>query len=279
VTQKEFLELIKKPEEFNSEREKEGYAELEIKNINNLTVEKCNLKGVKFSSCYLGKFSSCNYGKFSSCNSGKFSSCNSGKFSSCNSGKFSSCNSGKFSSCYSGEFSYCNSGEFSYCNSGKFSSCNSGKFSSCNYGKFSSCYYGVGIHTKGNLQNSYIKNNWCEFKLKNCPQDDIEGYIQFKKIEIIEGKLKLYKIVHENEMDFHTGKIHYKKGEIITAPDWDENYNGECGNGIHLSSSPDEAKTYHNNGIVKSFLVDPKDIKIYPRNLTKIRAKTVEVLD
>lgn len=207
MTQKEFLELIKKPEEFNSEREKEGYAELEIKNINNLTVEKCNLKGVKFSSCYLGKFSS------------------------------------------------------------------------CNYGKFSSCYYGVGIHTKGNLQNSYIKNNWCEFKLKNCPQDDIEGYIQFKKIEIIEGKLKLYKIVHENEMDFHTGKIHYKKGEIITAPDWDENYNGECGNGIHLSSSPDEAKTYHNNGIVKSFLVDPKDIKIYPRNLTKIRAKTVEVLD
>ena len=130
------------------------------------------------------------------------------------------------------------------------------------------------------LIKSYLHDSWCnEITRVDCPTDDISAYIQkwgLKK----KGKfwVKMYKTVRENDTSFHSSGIHYEKGKTIVCPDWDENYNGECGRGIHLSPRIEEAEKY-NQGKHKSFWVDIRHFKVYVPNLMKIRGKIVKVID
>jgi hypothetical protein len=75
--------------------------------------------------------------------------------------------------------------------------------------------------------------------------------------------------------DYYTGKIKYE-GKVI-CPDWNDDKNIECGNGLHLSPTPEMALSY-NNGLVLECKVRIKDIAVYEKNITKVRCKEVIVI-
>ena len=93
----------------------------------------------------------------------------------------------------------------------------------------------------------------------------------------VDGKfIILYKSVNPKTLcDFYTGTIKYE-GTVI-CPDWKTDTNIQCGNGLHLSPTPEMALSY-NQGKVLKCKVAIKDIAVYPLNITKVRCKKVEVL-
>ena len=88
--------------------------------------------------------------------------------------------------------------------------------------------------------------------------------------------IKLYKSVRkDNHKDFYTNSIEYK-GEV-TCPDFKENKEQECGNGLHLSPLPHLALSY-NEGLLLECAVKLWDFVVYPQNITKVRCQKVTVL-
>jgi len=241
---KKYIDLMQtEPEQFNKLRETEAYPVLEIKNVHKLNVKNCNLKNVVFKSC----------------------------------------GSGQWKSCGSGQWEWCYSGQWEWCDSGQWKSCDSGQWKSCDSGQWEWCYYGQ-IITSGriHLKSSYLITSWCDnIKKEKCPKNDTEAYVLIHGLEKHPDNpklVKLYKSVKADDTDFYTGKIHYEKGKEIICPDWDSKYNGECGQGFHLSPTFEMAQQY-NVGKCKSFWVHVNDFKVYPPNLTKVRAKKVLVID
>ena len=90
------------------------------------------------------------------------------------------------------------------------------------------------------------------------------------------GEILLYKSVKDDNTDFYSGKIKYI-GKVI-CPDWDDNPNRECGGGLHLSPTPELAKSF-NNGKIKKCIVEQKNFVVYPKNIDKVRCKEVEVIE
>ena len=86
----------------------------------------------------------------------------------------------------------------------------------------------------------------------------------------------MYKSTREDDTDFWSGKIKYKG--MVKCPVWDNDKNRECGDGLHLSPTPMLAKSF-NNGKIKKCLVKKKDFVVYPKNISKVRCKEVEVLE
>jgi hypothetical protein len=90
-----------------------------------------------------------------------------------------------------------------------------------------------------------------------------------------DGRMLLYKSTQENGTDHYTGKIKY---EGVTRPEkWDPDENRQCGDGLHLSPTPQLAKSY-NNGTIKKCLVRPDDFVVYPHDISKVRCREVEVI-
>jgi hypothetical protein len=91
-----------------------------------------------------------------------------------------------------------------------------------------------------------------------------------------DGYVALYKSVNpETGCDFYTGKIKYQ-GTVI-CPDWNPNSKIECGEGLHLSPSPELALSY-NQGKLLACKVHKNDFVVYPHNITKVRCKKVTVV-
>jgi len=90
-----------------------------------------------------------------------------------------------------------------------------------------------------------------------------------------DNKILLYKSVTPDHTDFYTKKIKYE-GTVI-CPDWDSNFERQCGGGFHLSPTPEQALSY-NTGIVLRCSVDLKDFVVYKDDLSKVRCKKVTVL-
>jgi hypothetical protein len=91
-----------------------------------------------------------------------------------------------------------------------------------------------------------------------------------------DDEVVLYKSVNPATMcDYQTGKIKYEG--LVKCPDWDGDASKECGNGLHLSPTPELALSFH-QGTVLRCAVKLKDIAVYSKNLTKIRCKQVRVL-
>jgi len=85
----------------------------------------------------------------------------------------------------------------------------------------------------------------------------------------------LYKSVNpETDCDFHSGKIKYKIGEEIICPDWKATRNIQCGNGLHLCPTAAGTQVYNVGKILKC-LVNPKDISVYPKDISKVRCRAV----
>jgi hypothetical protein len=107
----------------------------------------------------------------------------------------------------------------------------------------------------------------------------IHDIISFKIIypENVDGRfITLYKSVNpETLCDFYAGKIKYEG--VVTCPDWDPDQNIQCGNGLHLSPTPEMALSY-NQGKVLKCKVALKDIVVFGTDITKVRCKKVEVI-
>ena len=89
-------------------------------------------------------------------------------------------------------------------------------------------------------------------------------------------EIKLYKSVRpDNHKDFYSNTIKYE-GEV-TCPDFNPDENIHCGNGLHLSPTPQLALSYKNGKILEC-IVATKDIVVYGSDITKVRCKRVTVI-
>jgi hypothetical protein len=106
----------------------------------------------------------------------------------------------------------------------------------------------------------------------------IESFTSFYD-NLVKGKtMTLYKSVNpETECDFYTGRIKYENGKTVNPDKFDPSTERECGDGLHLSPSPEMALSY-NNGKVKICEVAIKDIVVYSKNITKVRCSKVKVI-
>ncbi len=101
----------------------------------------------------------------------------------------------------------------------------------------------------------------------NVEKLDTRNVIFYKSVKGVGGKY----------VDFFTGKVEYKIGKWIKAPDWDDEFNGECGHGLHLSPTPIMALDFNVGGVVlkcKVRIADCKTVKS-PQLPIKIRCKKV----
>jgi len=96
----------------------------------------------------------------------------------------------------------------------------------------------------------------------------------YKNNMIDDKTIILYKSVKSDNTDFYTGKIKYEG--IVKCPDWNPDASLECGNGLHLSPTPEHALSY-NKGKIIGCKVKISDFVVYPYNITKVRCKQVEV--
>ena len=87
--------------------------------------------------------------------------------------------------------------------------------------------------------------------------------------------LTLYKSVKKDGYDHYTGKIKYEG--IVECPDFDPNPERQCGGGLHLSPTPDDALRYY-DGKVLVCEVARKDIVVYATDVTKVRCRKVTVV-
>jgi hypothetical protein len=71
--------------------------------------------------------------------------------------------------------------------------------------------------------------------------DTHTDWADYHDVETIDGELIVYKAV-DSELKSGRG-FAYPIGETVTAPDWAAN--GYCGQGLHFSPSPAQAKAYH----------------------------------
>jgi hypothetical protein len=95
--------------------------------------------------------------------------------------------------------------------------------------------------------------------------------------------ITLYKSINpETDCDFYTGRIKYEDGKKVKCPDWNPDSSIECGNGLHLSPTPQMALSYKQGKVkvckVKVCKVNKKDFVVYPKNITKVRCKKVFVV-
>ena len=78
-----------------------------------------------------------------------------------------------------------------------------------------------------------------------------------------DGSVILYKSVRENGCSFKTSAVKYEIGKQTVAPDWDVNANIECGKGLHLSPTPQQADSF-NYGVLLACSVKLDDIAPLP---------------
>jgi hypothetical protein len=89
-------------------------------------------------------------------------------------------------------------------------------------------------------------------------------------------EIKLYKSVRpDNQKDFYTNSIKYE-GEVV-CPDFKSDDKIKCGNGLHLSPTPQLALNY-NKGKILECIVAVKDIVVYGLDITKVRCRKVTVI-
>jgi hypothetical protein len=96
------------------------------------------------------------------------------------------------------------------------------------------------------------------------------------------GKVQLYKAVRPDGCDFYSGKVHYEVGKTVECPDWQEDWQEECGHGLHCSPHVFLTHGYANGRehIHIAVEVDVKDIRL-PKLFSmpdKIRVQKVKVL-
>jgi hypothetical protein len=105
---------------------------------------------------------------------------------------------------------------------------------------------------------------------------DKEEFLDIYKKNIQpDGRILLYKATQKDGTDHYTGKIKYEG--VVHPAKWDPDPERQCGDGLHLSPTPQLVKSYH-NGKIKKCLVKIEDFLVYARDITKVRCREVEVI-
>jgi hypothetical protein len=119
----------------------------------------------------------------------------------------------------------------------------------------------------------------------NYPSD-IKTWCLMKNIAINNNKIILFKAVNIDYTDFFTGKLKYEIGKEIVDPEWDPNYNQECGKGLHFSNSESWLRLYiskdHDNFKILKVEVDINDCKCIPGVIyftNQIKARACKVIE
>ena len=107
---------------------------------------------------------------------------------------------------------------------------------------------------------------------------EVVEWVALKGINIENNRIHLYKCVNKDGTDFRTGKINYLSDEEIVAPDWDEDFKGECGFGLHLADSIESAKFFVMGKDFRLLMVsvDINDCRVFggrPMYSMKLRAR------
>ena len=112
---------------------------------------------------------------------------------------------------------------------------------------------------------------------KKQAKHTLESFLDFYELKPTKaGFITLYKSVNpDTNCDFYTGEIKYEG--VVECPDWNPDVTIQCGNGLHLSATPEDALGYNNGKILKC-KVNIKDIVVYPHDISKVRCKKVKVL-
>ena len=89
-------------------------------------------------------------------------------------------------------------------------------------------------------------------------------YLKSCGIEIKRQSVILFKSVNKDFTSKHTDKVKYIIGKKLICPDWDANFTGECGCGLHLSPTVAQAISFHNDGTYLACRVYTRDIASLP---------------
>jgi hypothetical protein len=74
----------------------------------------------------------------------------------------------------------------------------------------------------------------------------------------------LYKSVLPDGSSHQTPYVRYDLRKATVAPDWDIKYKGECGKGLHLSPTIQQARFFNDSGLYLACRVNIKDIAPLP---------------
>ena len=108
---------------------------------------------------------------------------------------------------------------------------------------------------------------------------DLNSFLAIKEIKPTDGKVTLYKYVRDNFKDHYSGTLNYEPGNRVTEPEWDPNPERQCGKGLHLSASLQDARRYNSSGRAIACEVALEDIVIYGPDITKVRCRKVTVIN
>jgi hypothetical protein len=102
------------------------------------------------------------------------------------------------------------------------------------------------------------------------------AWCKLKGIPVEKGRIKLWKSTDMNGKDFYSGTILYDTQTEIVDPNWNREYKGECGKGLHLADSPSAARIFAQKEfrlfLVSAAIKDCRCFGGYPDYPMKIRA-------
>jgi hypothetical protein len=110
-------------------------------------------------------------------------------------------------------------------------------------------------------------------------EHNIDSFVDIYNLSIENKSVILYKTVHKDTgCDFRTGHIKYEG--IVECPDFDPSNDRECGGGLHLCATPEQAVMFADGPYkILKCRVKLKDIVVYSKNIEKVRCRQVEVLE
>ena len=106
--------------------------------------------------------------------------------------------------------------------------------------------------------------------------DTAEAWADYCGLDVVDGHVELYKAV---DTDGSGGSgygpgVTYEVGVETVAPDWDPDWTGQCGRGLHLSPSAAQARCYHRQAVaVLACRVALEDIAVHEACLDKVRVR------
>jgi hypothetical protein len=110
----------------------------------------------------------------------------------------------------------------------------------------------------------------------------LKDWFAWWDVKPIKGKLRMYKAVRPDGLDFYAGTVRYEVGNIVECSDWRENYDEECGRALHccphLFLTDGYARGDHIHVAVE---VAVRDMRL-PKAMSmpdKIRVKKLKVLE
>ena len=108
----------------------------------------------------------------------------------------------------------------------------------------------------------------------------VKAWLKYWELTPIDGKVTLFKAVRPDSKDFHSQTVLYTDGATVECPDWIEDFDEECGHGLHCSPHLFLTEKYAQlPHIHKAMIVDVVDICLPKGAMSmpdKVRVKKVQ---